>query len=91
MESDSRNLKSIMFHADDISSIKIYKFILQKIELDSAYLFRFYLFCFRPILNVFQKLMPLLRVCVKVNIRENRIFKIFKDYTLLSFVQIPDK
>ena len=32
IENDTRNLKFIMFHADDINSAKMYKRILQKIE-----------------------------------------------------------
>ena len=36
IENDTRNLKFIMFHADDINSVKIFKRILQKIEWDSV-------------------------------------------------------
>ena len=89
MENDSRNLKFIMFHADDISSIKMYgSFFSRKLNkivpiyLDSIF------FASTQILNVLQKLRPLLRICVKVSIRENRIFRIFQDYPLLSFAQI---
>ena len=32
IENDTRNLKFIMFHADDINSAKMFKRILQKIE-----------------------------------------------------------
>ena len=32
IENDTRNLKFIMFHADDINSAKMYKRILRKIE-----------------------------------------------------------
>ena len=36
IENDTRNLKFIMFHADDINSAKIFKPILWKIEWDSV-------------------------------------------------------
>ena len=36
IENDTRNLKFIMFHADDINSAKMFKRILRKIEWDSV-------------------------------------------------------
>ena len=35
-ENDTRNLKFIMFHADDINSAKMFKRILRRIEWDSV-------------------------------------------------------
>ena len=32
IENDTRNLKFIMFHADDINSVKMYKRIFRKVE-----------------------------------------------------------
>ena len=32
IENDTRNLKFIMLHADDINSVKMYKRILRKVE-----------------------------------------------------------
>ena len=59
MENDSRNLKFIMFHADDISSIKIYGSLFSRklnkivpIYLDSI------CFASTQIVNVLQKLRP---------------------------------
>ena len=77
----------IMFHADDINSMIIYKYIFRKVEGDSidrpvcdtstnfcasfiAYL--------TQILKVLQKLMPLLRFCMKANMCKNEYLEILK-------------
>ena len=41
MENQTRNLKFIMFHADNINSVKIYKRTFSKVELDIIF---FYIF-----------------------------------------------
>ena len=41
MENQTRNLKFIMFHADNINSVKMYKRTFSKIELDRIF---FYIF-----------------------------------------------
>ena len=87
IEHDTRNLKFTMFHADDRNPIKMYKCIIWKIEWDSVvtpvstYLYKLLCILFITFLtrasNDLQKLMPLVGVCVKVDILENWIFRIF--------------
>ena len=37
MENQTRNLKFIMFHADNINSVKMYKRTFSKVELDRIF------------------------------------------------------
>ena len=57
MENDNRNLKFIKFHAENITSTKMYERILRKIERHSVVkvvrdtptnFFGYYLSCIRP-------------------------------------------